>query len=138
MLSYFFKGMGEIQFKKVAQEYSINHINTIIKSKVIERIIWHKEQGHMIVVVSASIECWLKPWCEQMDLGLIATKLEIRNTTIMGKLLTKNCYGIEKVNRINEIYTLADYEYIYAYRDSRGDKEMLDLANEKNYKFFSF
>jgi phosphoserine phosphatase len=29
MLSYFFKGMGEEKFMKVANEYSLKHINTI-------------------------------------------------------------------------------------------------------------
>jgi hypothetical protein len=44
MLSYFFKGMGEQQLLKVAKEYSLNHIDTILRSKVMEKIVWHKEQ----------------------------------------------------------------------------------------------
>jgi len=136
MLSYFFKGMDERQFQKLAKEYSLNHIDTIVRPKAIEKITWHKDQGHTIVVVSASIECWLKPWCDKHGLDLIATKLEKEEGSITGKLLTKNCYGIEKTNRINEEYNLSDYEYIYAYGDSQGDKELLTLANESFYKPF--
>ena len=44
--------------------------------------------------------------------------------------------GAEKVNRIKEKYTLDEYEYIYAYGDSRGDKEMLTIAHEQHYKPF--
>ncbi|GAG97863.1 unnamed protein product, partial [marine sediment metagenome] len=51
-------------------------------------------------------------------------------------LLPRNCYGIEKVNRVQETYTLSQYEYIYAYGDSHGDKEMLSIANERYYKNF--
>lgn len=136
MLSYFFKGMDEQQFKKVAQEYSLKHIDTILRPKAMEKIAWHKEQGHKVVIVSASIECWLKPWCDKNGLDLIATKIEMKNGLVTGKLLTKNCYGIEKVNRVKEIYNLDDYEHIYAYGDSSGDKELLALAHESFYKPF--
>jgi len=136
MLSYFFKGMDEQQFIKIAKEYSLKHIDTILRPKAMEKIAWHKEQAHEIVVVSASMECWLKPWCDKNDLSLIATKLEIKSGVVTGRLLTKNCYGIEKVKRIKEAYNLNDYEYIYAYGDSRGDKELLSLANEKHYRSF--
>ncbi len=136
MLSYFFKGMNEEKFKQGANEYSLNHIKKILRPKAMEKIVWHKEQGHKVVIVSASIECWLKPWCEQNNLDIIATKLEIKEGIITGKFLSKNCYGIEKVNRVHERYTLSDYEYIYGYGDSHGDKELLALADDSFYKPF--
>ncbi len=136
MLSYFFKGMTEEKFMQVANEYSLNHIDTILRPKAMEKIAWHKEQGHKVVIVSASIECWLKPWCDKNGLELIATKLEIKDGRVTGKLLTKNCYGIEKANRVQEQYNLDDYDYIYAYGDSRGDKELLALSDESHYKPF--
>ena len=136
MLSWFFKGMSKDAFLKVANEYSLVHIDKILRPKAIEKINWHKNQGHKVVVVSASIECWLRPWCEKNSLELIATKLEIKDDIVTGKLLSKNCYGVEKVNRIKEIYNLKDFEYIYSYGDSIGDKQMLELAHEKFYKPF--
>jgi len=136
MLSYFFKGMHEQQFQKVAKEYSLKQIDSILRPKAIEKISWYKEQGHKVVVVSASIECWLKPWCDKNGLDLIATKIEIKDGIVTGKLLTKNCYGIEKANRIHERYNLSDYDHIHAYGDSRGDKELLELADERLYKPF--
>jgi phosphatidylglycerophosphatase C len=136
MLSYFFKGMNEHQFQKVAEEYSLKHINTILRPKAMEKITWHKELGHKVIVVSASIECWIRPWCDQNGLDLIATKIEIKNGLVTGKFLTKNCYGIEKANRVKEAYNLDDYDHIYAYGDSRGDKELLELADEGFYKPF--
>ena len=136
MLSWFFKGMSKDAFLKVANEYSLVHIDKILRPKAIEKINWHKNQGHKVVVVSASIEFWLRPWCEKNGLELIATKLEIKDDIVTGKLLSKNCYGVEKVNRIKEIYNLKDFEYIYSYGDSSGDKQMLELAHEKFYKPF--
>lgn len=136
MLSYFFRGMNQEYFQEVASAYSLKNIEIILRPKAMEKILWHKEQGHTIVVVSASIECWLKPWCNQNGLELISTKLEMKDNFLTGKLLSRNCYGIEKVNRIKEEYNLNEYEYIYAYGDSEGDKELLELANESFYKPF--
>lgn len=136
MLSWFFKGMSKEAFFKVANEYSLVHIDKILRPKAMEKIKWHKAQGHQVVIVSASIDCWLRPWCEKNGLELIATKLEIKDDVVTGKLLTKNCYGVEKVNRIKEVYNLEKYDYIYAYGDSSGDTQMLKLANESFYKPF--
>jgi len=136
MLSYFFKGMSEKAFQEVALHYSLGHIDKIVRPKAIEKILWHKNEGHKVVVVSASLEYWLKPWCDRNNLELIATKLEIKQGMITGQLMSKNCYGQEKVNRIHEKYTLDSYDYIYAYGDSSGDKEMLALADHKEYKPF--
>ena len=136
MLSYFFKGMDKQQFQKIAEEYSLKHIDTILRPKAMEKITWHKELGHKVIVVSASIECWIRPWCDQNGLDLIATKIKVKDGLITGKFLTKNCYGIEKVNRVKEAYNLDDYDRIYAYGDSRGDKELLGLADKSFYKPF--
>lgn len=136
MLSYFFKGMAEKDFMAVASRYSLEHIDTIVRSLAMEKIRWHQERGDKVVVVSASLECWLKPWCEIHNLDVLATRLKIEEGIVTGQFLTKNCYGIEKEYRIKEAYDLSNYTHIYAYGDSRGDREMLALADTKEYKPF--
>lgn len=69
MLSWFFKGCSQKEFKKVANDYSLKHIDEILRQKAMEKLSWHKKQNHKIVIVSASIECWLYPWCEKMALN---------------------------------------------------------------------
>lgn len=136
MLSYYFKGMDAQKFKKVAEVYSLEHIDSILRPKAMKKIAWHKEQGDKIVIVSASMKCWLEPWCIEHNIDLISTELEVIDNKLTGKFSTKNCYGIEKENRVKEVYDLDEYEYIYAYGDSSGDKELLALANESFYKPF--
>lgn len=136
MLTWYFKGMDKENFLEVAREYSLNYIDKIVRQQALKKIVWHKNEGHKVVVVSASLECWLRPWCDKNGLDLIGTKLELGENKVTGKLLSKNCYGIEKVNRIKERYDLNSFNFIYAYGDSNGDKEMLDLAHEKHYKLF--
>ena len=136
MFSFFFQGMDKRAFEKVAQEFSLKCIDPMLRPKALEKMMWHQKQGHKIIIVSASMECWLKPWCDRNDVDLIATRLEVKKDTLTGSFLTKNCYGQEKVNRLKDSYDLNDYDYIYAYGDSSGDKELLALAHEAFYKPF--
>ncbi len=78
------------------------------------------------------MENWLEAWREKHGIELISTKWEMKDGIVTGKFSTKNCYGIEKANRVNEAYDLSDYDH----GDSRGDKELLALADESFYKPF--
>ncbi len=135
-IRHYFSGFDREAFKRIADEYSISQLDRIVRASAYSKIQWHKEQGHQIVIVSASLECWLMKWCERHGLDLIATQLEHDDGILTGKFSSRNCYGQEKVNRIQKKYTLADFQEIYAYGDSRGDREMLSIANHSYYRFF--
>lgn len=136
IFSWYFKDMSQEIFLRLTREYSLSCIQNILRKKALDRIAWHKSQNHKIVIVSASIDCWLRPWSEKEGFDLIATKIEIQNEKLTGKMSTKNCHGQEKVNRIKDSYDLSSYDYIYSYGDSIGDKQMLEIAHEKYYKPF--
>lgn len=135
-LKYFFYGLEEKLFKGMCKQFSIAKIDSLIRPKALERIKFHKNNGDSIVVVSASLECWLKDWCMLNNIALIATKALFENQKFSGKFATKNCYGLEKVIRIKQEYDLKQYKTIYAYGDSIGDKPMLTLAHHFEYKPF--
>ena len=136
LLAYFFKGWDHSVFQKISDQYSITYIDKIVRLQAMEKIKWHQKEGHEVVIVSASMECWLQKWCEKYNVALISTKLEVIDKKITGKFSTKNCYGAEKVSRIKEQYNLSMYEVIFAYGDSAGDNEMLSIATKKYYKYF--
>ena len=137
LLAYFFKGWQASHFQTIADSYASKELDKIVRAKAIEKITWHQDEGHTVVIVSASIESWLQTWCEKRNLALIATRLAIKEGKLTGALAGQNCYGIEKVNRLKARYNLADYSAIYAYGDSAGDKAMLALATQPYYKRFN-
>lgn len=136
LITYLFKGWSFLNFKRIAENYSNNEIYNIVRPSAIERINLHQKKGHKVVIVSASVENWLEGWCENNNIELIATKLQVLDGKITGKYLTKNCYGQEKVNRIKKLFNIDDYSEIHVYGDSRGDKEMLNIATKKYYRPF--
>jgi len=136
LLAYFIKDWDATHFLEIAREYSLEKADRIIRLKAMERIRWHKEQGHLVVVVTASPECYLKEWCYSNGLDLIGTKLEIKDGKLTGKFSSGNCTGKQKPLRIKEKYDLWTYNEIYAYGDSKNDNEMLMLADHRFYKVF--
>lgn len=136
MMSHFFKDWNNHVFAELADSYSLNKIDNITRFVAIQKLKWHQSQNHQVVIVSASIDYWMQKWCQKHNIELIATELEIQNGRLTGKFITKNCHGVEKVNRIKEKYDLSKYHVIYAYGDSKGDKDMLSLADKPYYKCF--
>jgi phosphatidylglycerophosphatase C len=136
-VSLFFKGWSELEFNTKARGFYETILTNIVKQSALERIKWHLDQNHKVYVVSASIENWIRDFCLNLGIGLIATKLKIEDGHITGRFLTPNCYGEEKVKRIKEEIDLSAFNYIYAYGDSKGDKQMLELAGEPYYRSFN-
>ena len=136
LFSYFFAGKDITEFQLKCDQFSVNIIPKILREKAKTKITEHQTNKHQIVVVSASIENYLQEWCKNNQFDCIATQIEIKNQKITGKFLSKNCYGQEKVTRIQEKYSLQDYAVIYAYGDTEGDKPMLNIANQPQYKPF--
>ena len=136
LITHFFKGRDAKHCANLANIYAHKRIDRITRPKAIEKIKWHQEQGHKVVIVTASMESWLVGWCKNNNLEIIATRLEIKDQKLTGKFATRNCHGIEKANRVKKAYDLSLCAYIYAYGDSRGDRELLALADESFYKPF--
>lgn len=130
LFEIFFSKIDEKTLKEKAKEFSITKLDTIINHDRIKLLKEHQANGDRVIVVSASMECWLEPWCKMQGVELLSTKLEFKNGIFSGKFSTPNCHGKEKENRIKEHLDLKDYETIYAYGDSTGDDYMLALAHK--------
>lgn len=133
-LSLCFSGMDEVKFRELAREYSLTMIDAIVPQRNRALLDRHRSSGDRVVVVSASVDCWVSPWCEKEKLESITTQLEFSEGKVTGKLSTPNCYGPEKVRRIQSYLDLPDYDRIYVYGDSRGDREMLALRRHHEVK----
>ena len=135
-LSHFFGKMSHQQFNDNCLQFIENKMPGLIRKEAMNSIQTHLSNQTTVVVVSASAENWVAPWCTKNNLQFICTRLEVKDNLITGKLLSDNCNGNEKVSRIKQLFNLADYKSIYCYGDTSGDKLMLDLATHPFYKSF--
>lgn len=136
VLSHFLKAMPIDEFKKMCFLFSQDKLPGLLNTKAIQKIEWHKQAGHRVVVVTASPENWVQDWCNTMSIDLIGTKLEVIDERITGRLSSPNCNGLEKVKRIKKYLNIDKYEPIYAYGNSKGDADMLKLATHAFYRSF--
>ena len=121
---------------ELGKRYVKERLPKLLRHAGLEKLTWHQSQGHQIVIVSASTEYWLKPWTDAMGFDLLATQLEVKDQKLTGCYAGKNCHGDEKVRRIKAVYDLGQFDEIYAYGDTSGDKPMLALADHAFYKPF--
>jgi phosphatidylglycerophosphatase C len=135
-LRWFFKGESVAEFNKKSEMFCKTALPPLIRPKALEEIGRHLKEGASVVVISASAENWVRPWCAKQGLDCLATQLEVKDEVLTGNISGFNCYGPEKVKRINECYRVADFEEVIAYGDSSGDAEMLAMAHRKFYKPF--
>lgn len=130
VFAFFFKGWDYTRFKNLGQVFS-SEIEKMRNEPVIQKMENHIRCSDTIYVISASISEWVRPWCEQMKVtDVIATEIEVdSNNLVTGRFLSKNCYGQEKVNRFTKMEPDRKNYCLYAYGDSRGDKELLEYAD---------
>jgi phosphatidylglycerophosphatase C len=136
ILSYFFAGMEERVFQENCDLFADNIIPDLVRPGALSEINQLRTRGFEIVIVSASAGNWIRKWTNHFSLQLIATRLEVKNGLITGKIEGKNNHGKQKAVNICELWNLNDYEEIYAYGDTQGDKSMMDLATKSFYKPF--
>ena len=136
-LKVMFKGMDGAEFIRLGRAFCEQKIDPILRPKAMERLNWHRSQGHDVWIVSASAQEWLRPWAETNGINLICTFLQYdARNRLTGKIDGLNCNGHEKVRRIKEKIDLSAYETAYAYGDTRGDRAMLAMATYGEFKPF--
>lgn len=135
VLRYFLEGWTIERLEKTGQAFSETVIPTILREQGLEKLRWHQSQGHRVFLISASVDWWIKPWAEAQGMELICTRMKQVDGIFTGEYDTPNCYGPEKLRRLKtRIPKLENYEAIYAYGDSKGDRELLSIASHPVYK----
>lgn len=127
-LTYFFKNMPIQEFSSLTAQFAVDKIPQDMDKETFNSFLSHIKSGHTVCIVSASCSNWIQPWSDQYDAIFIGTELEITDQKITGNLSTRNCFGIEKVNRIKTIFNLAEFDSIVVYGNGKGDFEMLQLS----------
>jgi phosphatidylglycerophosphatase C len=101
---------------------------------------WHHEEGHSVVIVSASLGAYLRPLAERLglDAALAVELVEDADGLLTGGLVGElNTRGPEKVRRLTSWaaeHLGPDTAFeLWAYGDSSGDEELLALADHPTW-----
>ena len=138
VFTHFFKGMEYSEFTRRG-EWFADEVEIIIRPLAKKEISLHLGQGTKVYIITASIYEWVFPWCIKNGIEtVLATHIEVDSAgKLTGKFLSVNCYGWEKVVRLLEKEPDRNSYTLFAYGDSRGDKELIEFADKGWIKKFN-
>lgn len=128
-------GLPAERLRREGLEFAEQHLRRRLRPEVHRRLEWHRKQGHRVVVVSASPECYVAPAAELLGAdAALATRLVVSGGGLLtGRYQGKNCRGSEKYARLvawlRTEGLLAAQPEVWAYGNSRGDFRLLDGAD---------
>jgi phosphatidylglycerophosphatase C len=124
-------GYEAARLTDVATGFADDVIAHHLRPDVVERVEWHRSQGHELVIVSASFTSYLDPIAARLGFAaVLATELAVGDDgRLTGELVGPNVRGHEKVRRLDT--WLGDRPvFVWAYGDSSGDRELFARANQ--------
>jgi phosphatidylglycerophosphatase C len=131
ILSYFFKAFSKDKLDELGSVYSQKIIPSLINKEIMNQLFKYQNEGHKIGVVSASLDIWLKPFCDELNIDCLCTEMEFIESKYTGNFKTPNCNFKQKEVRVKAFYNLAEYSEVIAYGNSKGDKYLFELADKK-------
>ena len=131
-----FSGESALRLQTAGVDHA-QRVQSWIRPAASCRIHWHKERGHRLVMVSASLDLYLEDVADALGFDdLLCTRPSVTQNAFDGFLTGGNCRGPEKVRRLQVLLgNLKDHD-LYAYGDSEGDREMLAAADHAYLRAF--
>ncbi|WP_460548242.1 HAD-IB family hydrolase [Comamonas piscis] len=101
-----------------------------VRPEMLERVKWHRSNGHLCVLISASVDVYVEAAACHLEFDSVAcTGLSVDHDGLLtGLFSTPNCWGDQKVQRLQKIVGPLEQVILYAYGDSAGDLAMLSAA----------
>ena len=132
-----FAGENSREVESLGIQFASKVADKWLRSDVATRMRWHQEQGHVVILVSASLGAYLHPLGDLLEVdAVLCTELEEKDGLLTGKLVGQNCRGREKASRVQKWCQdsgIATEDLVYAYGDSSGDTELLELFSEPTW-----
>ena len=138
----FIDNIDEKDLAKLTKSFYDERLSSILYKDAVDMIKKLKNEGYMVILISASPEFYINEFyaIKEVDL-IIGTKFAFEGGKFVRKMDGNNCKGEEKVKRLNEVLKekniKADFKNSYMFSDSLSDKPLLDLVGNPyliNYK----
>jgi phosphatidylglycerophosphatase C len=110
--------------------YAQHLVDSQLRADRLARLRWHQEQGHDVVIVSASPELYVAEVAALLGCtATLATQLEVdARGRLTGRIFDANVRGPVKERRLRA-WLGPTPVHLWAYGDSDGDADMLAMSN---------
>ena len=135
LVRFGYSGVPASTVEAAGRDFAQNYLPNVLRPEAMQRIAWHRAQGHKVVVVSGSLDAYLAPWCDAQGLELLCSSLQRRDGVLTGHYEGQQCVLAEKARRVRERYDLRAFANVYAYGDTPEDQDLLGIATKKYYQW---
>lgn len=134
-LKIFFDGYDGDSLRQQGALFATTQIPKMINPEIFNRILQLQADDNPVVIVSASLDIWLLPWCEQYQFDCICTRTGIDGAHFNNEIIGPNLKGKAKVEAIQAQFDLSQYDEIIVFGNRNLDDEMLRLATNDKYRY---
>lgn len=122
------RGKSRSDIETSAKHFAHTTLTKVLRPDARTHLNSHAEEGHRLVLASASLAVCLEPLVEILGFDIVlGTRLEFRDGLATGRFEGLPCWGDEKLRRVREVMG-PDEQIFHAYGDSRGDHALLSAA----------
>ena len=131
-IGYMIKDLSDLRLSGALKEFR-NKVKFLYRPSVIGSIDQAIQDGCTVVIVTASPSFAISDCVSDLPVIVLGTEFEKKENIYTGHLKSKNCYGKEKVNRINEWATSNQIVLSVqsAWSDHFPDFDMLSLSAKR-------
>lgn len=119
-----------------ASEFCEKYFTRMMRPSGLIAVAAQINSGAIVTICSASPAIVLKPFADKLGIRLIGTNLEVKEGVLTGDIDGQNCRCAQKVVRLTAEYGPLSSYYLRAWGDTRGDYEMLAIAQEPHWRHF--
>ena len=134
--SKFFKkilrGYSSKEIERFSIEFALYIFSNFKKEKIYKKLINEKKLGTETYIVTASADFYCIYIAKLFKTKLISTKVSL-NKKSLGKIIGKNCYGIEKKYRVLRDVKKFKKKYSTFYTDSKSDLHLMGICSKSYF-----
>lgn len=108
----------------------IQRILPALSQRGIDHVLWHRDQGHALVLLSGSLPYVVDPLGDRLQVDhVICSQMELRFRRLTGKLSAPHPYGEAKAALMLDLAQSHNLELArsYCYADHHTDETLLQL-----------
>jgi phosphatidylglycerophosphatase C len=139
LVGHLFKGWPRTRLDEVGRAYAAQ-LPALFRPEMVERLTWHREQGHAVVLVSASLATYLRPLADELGIDdvlaveLVADESGRLTGAVVGGANTRGPLKAARLRAwLDARYGMGTEVELWAYGDSAGDEELLAAADHPTW-----
>ena len=123
-------GLARARLQAEGERFAAEGVAPLLRPAMMDRLRQHLRAGHRCVLVTASLTLYTRPWALGQGFhAVLGSELGFDPAgRAEGVLVGGNCYGPRKALRLGRL--LGGDSLAVGYGDSRGDREMLAMAQQ--------